>query len=515
VKTFLRSSRAPLALAILWLAFSIWARPLAVPDEGRYVGVAWHMLTSGNWLVPQLDGLPYFHKPPLFYWITAGALSVFGPHEWAARLAPLIGAVLGSTALFLFARRWFGEREARLALLALVTQPLFFLGGQYANLDMLVAGCITATVLAFAHAALLQEQGERSPRALAAGYLFAALGVLAKGLIGFVLPGLVLVAWLLLRRQWRVLLKLLWLPGIVLFFVVAAPWFIAMQQRFPEFGYYFFVVQHFSRFATSGFNNQQPWYFYPVVLGVLALPWSVWMLAGIRRGPVVDPARRALRLLLWVWLAAMVGFFTLPASKLVGYIFPATWPLALLAADAFVQRAGSLRATRLWRVSAGLAILTCLVAVVVITVLAPGSNQKLSEAMRPQMQPEDQVVFLQGFYFDMAFNTRLRAPVVVVDDWDDPAVYQRDNWRKELADAGHFAPDEARRLLRKPAEVPQLLCAPVTTWVVGGAGQSSNYEALRTAQLVATAKGTALWRVAPVKPGSCAGKPSGNSADKS
>jgi len=512
VKKFLQASWAPLALAFAWLAFTIWARPLAVPDEGRYVGVAWHMLTSGNWLVPELDGLPYFHKPPLFYWITAGALALFGPHEWAARLAPLAGAWLAAASLFLFARRWFGEREARLALLALVTQPLFFLGGQYANLDMLVAGCITATVLAFAHAALLQEQGQRAPRALAAGYLFAALGVLAKGLIGLVLPGLVLVAWLLLRRQWRVLLKLVWLPGIALFFAVAAPWFVAMQQRFPEFNHYFFVVQHFSRFATGGFNNQQPWFFYLLVLAVLALPWSLWMLAGLRRGALAEPERGALRLLLWVWLAAIVGFFSLPASKLVGYIFPATAPLALLAADSFVRHAGSRRAGTLWRAGAAVAAVICLAVVVGVTVVAPGSNLALARAMRSQIQPQDQVVFLHGAYFDMPFNTRLRAPVMVVDDWDDPAVYQRDNWRKELADAGHFAPDAARRLLIKPKEVPQVLCAPAVTWVVGGVDEPSRYEALRGAKQVAVAKKTALWQV---KPGACAGKPSANSADKS
>ena len=74
-------------LALAWLALTLGARPLALPDEGRYVSVAWEMLTSGNWLFPTLDGLPFFHKPPLFYWITAGSLGLFGTHEWASRLA--------------------------------------------------------------------------------------------------------------------------------------------------------------------------------------------------------------------------------------------------------------------------------------------------------------------------------------------------------------------------------------------------------------------------------------------
>jgi 4-amino-4-deoxy-L-arabinose transferase-like glycosyltransferase len=509
VKKLLQHPWAPPALAIVWLACTLWARPLAVPDEGRYVGVAWHMLTSGDWLVPRLDGLPYFHKPPLFYWITAGMIGLFGPHEWAARVAPLTGAVLAAMSLWLFTRRWFGAHEARLALLALVTQPLFFLGGQYANLDMLVAGCISAAVLAAAHAALLCEQGRRAPLALAAAYLFAALGVLAKGLIGLLLPGLVLIVWLLLRRQWRTLPKLIWLPGIVLFFAVAAPWFIAMQQRFPEFNHYFFVVQHFSRFTSTVFNNRQPWFFYPLVLILLALPWSAWMLAGLRRGMFAEPGRGALRLLSWVWLLVIVGFFSLPASKLVGYIFPATTPLALLAADSVLRRAGSQRARMLRDAGAIAAAAVCITAVAVVTVVAPGSDRTLARALRSQIRPGDQVLFLHDFYFDIPFNARLNAPVMVVDDWDDPAIQQRDNWRKELADAGHFASREARRLLHKPDEVPRLLCAPTVTWVVGNSGMPARYPALRQAQQVAIAPNTdtALWRVPPVKPEACDATP--------
>ena len=61
-------------MTALWFGCTAWLRPLAIPDEGRYVGVAWEMLRSGDWLVPTLDGLPFFHKPPLFYWISAASM---------------------------------------------------------------------------------------------------------------------------------------------------------------------------------------------------------------------------------------------------------------------------------------------------------------------------------------------------------------------------------------------------------------------------------------------------------
>src|SRR5262245_44260473 len=91
-----------------WLAASAWLRPLALPDEGRYVGVALEMLRAKNWLVPTLDTLPYFHKPPLFYWLTAASLALFGVNEFAARIPSLLAATAGACALYLFARRWIG-----------------------------------------------------------------------------------------------------------------------------------------------------------------------------------------------------------------------------------------------------------------------------------------------------------------------------------------------------------------------------------------------------------------------
>ena len=78
------------AICVAWLALTAWIRPLTAPDEGRYVGVALSMLHSGDWLVPRLDGLPFFHKPPLFYWISATAIAAAtaATRYWAPRARP-------------------------------------------------------------------------------------------------------------------------------------------------------------------------------------------------------------------------------------------------------------------------------------------------------------------------------------------------------------------------------------------------------------------------------------------
>lgn len=491
-----RGGALTLLLACAWLAFTAWARPLMLPDEGRYIGVAWEMLHSGNWLTPMLDGLPFFHKPPLFYWITAASLEVFGLHEGAGRAASVVGACMAASSLFLFARRWAGEAAARASLWLLVTMPLFFCAAQYANLDMLVAGCITATVLLFAHAVLAAERGLPHRGALAAAYFAAALGLLAKGLIGGVLPVLVALIWLVALRRPRALLMLVWPPGLLLFAVVAAPWFVAMQWRFPDFLDYFFVVQHFKRFAESGFNNARPFWFYPVVIAVLCLPWFVGVSRIWRRAFWRDPERAPLRWLMLIWFIVVVGFFSLPNSKLVGYVLPAVPPLAFLIAEGFGQLEwAALRRRRAWGLSFGVAAAICVGVVVTLGVGFDRSNQHLARALAARMAPGEPLVFVDEYHYDVAFYARLTQPVQVVEQWDDPKVAQRDNWRKELFDAGRFDRPAAASTLIGDASFLAALCHVPVTWVMASPAVRGRLPVLSAAEAVASNRRATLWRI--------------------
>jgi 4-amino-4-deoxy-L-arabinose transferase-like glycosyltransferase len=510
-----------LLLAAIWLAATLWIRPLALPDEGRYAGVAWEMLRSGDWLVPTLDGLPYFHKPPLFYWITAAAMSLFGTTEWAARIAPFAGGLAACSALYCFASRWAGQAVARISLVVLAAQPLFFVGAQYANLDMLVAGCISVTIVAAAHAALEAMQARRSRSALAIAWGFAALGLLAKGLIGIVLPGMVVVAWLLVLRRPRLLVSLLWWPAVGVFVIVAAPWFVAMQLRFPQFSDYFFVVQHFKRFAETGFNNAQPFWFYPAVLALLTLPWIFWLPAAARRGYWTEPQLGPVRMLMWLWLALITLFFSLPHSKLVGYILPAVPPLAFLIADGIASTtAASARLRRLWQASVALALVACVAAVVAGGLKQPKSFRGLAQEIAGRAAPGDRVLFLHDYYFDVPIYARLSSPVLVAEDWQSPEVERHDNWIKELRDAHGFATPQAAAVLVAPVQVPSIICGPGTTWVMGHVSMPDLYPVLAAAKEIARTGDTVLWRiqpgtVPPLNAAACPGTPSGNSAGKS
>jgi 4-amino-4-deoxy-L-arabinose transferase-like glycosyltransferase len=494
------------ALAFIWLGMLAWARPLMLPDEGRYVGVAWEMMRSGDWLTPTLNGLPYFHKPPLFYWITAASMTIFGSGDWAARAAPLLGAWTGAMAVFFFLRRWWGERSARLALIALLTQPLFYIGGQFANLDMLVAGCITVTTVLAAHAALAFERGLPHRHWVAAAYAAAALGVLAKGLIGLVLPALVIGAWLLVGHRWRTLRVLMWLPGAVLFLMIAAPWFVAMQWRFEGFLDYFFIVQHFKRFAAGGFNNVQPFWFYPAVLVLFTLPWLPWLRSHFARGRLADPERGDLRLLMILWTAVVVLFFSLPESKLLGYVLPAVPPLAVLLADGFETRASvTVRAWKGWWISAGIATSLSIVAILVLAVRTPHSTKQVAAALQAQRAAPEPVYMLDNYYFDLPLYAHLKSPVGLVLDWDDPEIRRRDTWRKELADAGAFAAPLARTALLTRDRFAPLLCVSPVNWVVGPAAATKDYPFLAGARVVATAGDATLWQVVRPRQGTPAG----------
>ncbi|WP_395699023.1 ArnT family glycosyltransferase [Aquabacterium sp.] len=497
-------------LVFAWLAFTAWARPLMLPDEGRYAGVAWEMMRSQDWLTPTLNGLPFFHKPPLFYWITAASMSLLGPGQWSARTASLLGATLGAMALYLFTRRWYGERPARSALLVLLVQPMWFLGGQFANLDMLVAGCIVACTLALAHAALLVEAARPHRASLLAAYALAALGVLAKGLIGFVIPALIVTAWLLLRRRWGSVWRLLSLPGALLFLAIAGPWFYAMATRFEGFLHYFFVVQHFQRFAAGGFNNVQPFWFYPAVLALFSLPWLPWWRAPL---PASDqapaPAQRAGVLLMQVALATVLLFFSLPQSKLLGYILPAVPPLAWLLARHRPAPQATLRAQRWWWATVAFTACVGLVAVGALALDRKHSARALGQALAAARQPGEPVLMLGLYLYDVPLYARLTEPVMVMDDWTDPDVTQRDSWRKELWDAGQFAPARAARLLVGADAARAALCHAPVAWVIGWTPAGNGPGLPRwMGQATAIRQGHAqtLWRVTPAP---CAQTPNG------
>lgn len=170
-------------LIALWLLALAWVRPLSDPDEGRYAVVALDMLRSGDWVTPTLNGLPFFHKPPLYYWLAAAGFSVLGVHEWVARLPSLIGAWMAAMSLLLLVRRYASAADAKAATVVLVTMPFAYLAAQYANMDMLLAGCVSAcTACAFAATWNAGADGPALARLDGAGGPVCGAGLFGQGL---------------------------------------------------------------------------------------------------------------------------------------------------------------------------------------------------------------------------------------------------------------------------------------------------------------------------------------------
>jgi 4-amino-4-deoxy-L-arabinose transferase-like glycosyltransferase len=479
-----RSTWLVACVAFLWLSATTGLYPLLLPDEGRYVGVAWNMLTAGQYSVPRLDGLPFFHKPPLFYWITALSLNVFGANEWAARLSSVLGATLMVTLVFAFLKAYANQRVAALAAIILLSQPLLFGASHYANLDMTVAGIITATVMAAAAAAFRLEQGERHQGMLGLAYALAAAGFLAKGLIGIVLPGGIIVFWLIARRRWDILRRLFWLPGLVIFLAVSLPWMVAMQQRYADFFDYYIVHQHVERFLEKNFNNARPFWFYVPVLLALTLPWSVqiWRLANKAWWKRDEDA--AVRSLMLTWLVVVLVFFSVPNSKLVGYILPALAPLAYFLAESFARRLSGPRPDRVlkgfgWSLAISLAI--CVAAVAAMVIKPQPSTKGLALQLQPRYAAADKVVMLERFRYDLDFYLGVGKSAFVVSNWSDPELTRTDNWRRELYDAAKFEPEAGQRLLIEAEGLQDKLCSArvVGLWLIGTTESPDRYPYLK------------------------------------
>jgi 4-amino-4-deoxy-L-arabinose transferase-like glycosyltransferase len=493
-----RAERRPLgflALAMfVWLAFAIGLHPLMLPDEGRYVGIAWEMVRSGNWALPTENGLPFFHKPPLFFWLAAASIKTWGSNLAAARLTSVCAAWLAVIGLHVAVRRRAGAPLATTTVLILVTMPLFFGAAQFANLDILVAACIALTILSGADAAIAWRRHEPARRAILLAWTCAALGVLAKGLIGLVLPALVLAIWLVASGNSKGILRLLWWPALALFALMAVPWFVVIQRRYPDFAHYFFVHHHFERFAGAGFNNAQPWWFFFLVLPALALPWSPWLLRA-RSSHADSPELRSLRMLMWIWLGVVLLFFSIPQSKPVGYVVPALFPLAFLVAEPV--RAAWQSARRPWRVAVGasalLASSICLGGVAWMATRYDRDHAPIAATLRQLRAPDQAVVFIGDYFFDVPFLAQLSEPVQVVADWRPERVAERDNWRRELAEGATFAPYRAASLLTgslRPAR-----CGDRPLWVLAHVADEAPLLALPHATRVAQSRQVGLWEV--------------------
>lgn len=497
-----------LGLVMIWLGAAAIFRPLTLPDEGRYVGIAWEMLSSGDWLVPHLDGLPYFHKPPLFYWITAASLQACGPHLWCSRIAPLLSGLAMAVALFRFLSLYLDQKTAAMAFVVLITQPFFFASAQFANLDMLVAGMITLTILSAAQFVWSIEAHRPAVHHLMLAMLFAVGGVLAKGLIGLVLPAGVILAWLMASQRYGKIRHFFYWPALCLFLLVASPWFLWMEVKFKGFLDYFFIHHHFQRFAGSHFNNQEPFWFYVPALLLLTLPSSLWVFR-YRRDALQrwSPVQRDVGLLMLCWLGFILLFFSIPVSKPLGYIMPVLPALATLVALLIHQqhREAHIKRRHLW-LTLGVAIIACIIAMMTVIQHAKKvASYQLALQVQQVVKPQDQLVMVGKYQFDLPFYMHLSNPAWIVTDWTTAAQGELDDsWEKELLEARRFNPQVAAKNLLDDHGLATQVCRMDSNralWVAGDPGSVAHLAVLANHAPLAKVRDHYLWRLSAAEIG--------------
>jgi len=339
------------ACLVLLFFWRLGEAPLLEPDEGRYTEIPREMLASGDLVTPRLNGVLYFEKPPLYYWLNAAAIRVLGLTEFSARVWSAVFGLLGVLVTWRLGVEVGGRRAGLVAAAALGTFPLYVTLGRLATLDMTLTFFLTVTLACFWFA---HENGEPRRAGLwwHASFLAAALAVLAKGLIGVVLPGAVVVLYLLATGRSRVLARVPWLTGIPLFLAVAAPWHALAAARNPDFLWFYFIHEHVLRYATPIAERHEPFWYFAAVLVLGCAPWSGLFPSALRlvrwhevkRGLAERPAVTFLLL----WSGFVFVFFSISQSKLIPYILPALPPLAVLVGVLMARlREGGLGASRL------------------------------------------------------------------------------------------------------------------------------------------------------------------------
>ena len=326
-----------LLFTIIWFV-SIGHNALIHPDEGRYATIALNMLHSGDWVTPRLNGILYFEKPALPYWLGALSFKLFGVSEWSARLWPALSGWLAVITVALTARCLWDSEAGHLAGMVMGSSCWVMANSHFLNLDTGLTFFLTLSLCAFLLAQ--REDAGHAERRSWMWMCWAAMAgaTLSKGLIGIVIPGATLVLYSLLFRRYDFWRQLDCWIGLLIYLVLTAPWFILVSLRNPSFAHFFFIYEHFDRFLLPDHRRNGPfWYFVPYLL-VGFLPWVSLLPAMLRQG-MQREGRAPLQIdrLLLVWAAFIFLFFSKSDSKLPSYILPMFPALALLAAHVMTQ----------------------------------------------------------------------------------------------------------------------------------------------------------------------------------
>jgi 4-amino-4-deoxy-L-arabinose transferase-like glycosyltransferase len=355
-----------LVFAVFFLAYGLTpflggdGLGLVGADEPRYAQIAHEMLghfDSAHTLkgrlsacvTPYLYGHPWLEKPALYYWRAMFLFQDFGVHDWSARLPSTTFAFIMVALIYLHMRRFRpgGHMDAAVITMACAAIIGF---SRSASTDMQMAAPLAIGLLGW-----YAWYETDSKFWLYDIYFFTGLATLAKGPVAPFLALIIVAAFAYLRRDWSILRRSFWWPGVVLYFAMVLPWFIAVQRQNPTFFREFFLEHNLERFATGRYQHDQPFWYYLVVVILAMMPWTVIAVRALIDGIQTSVAEWRLRRacicksvpdrpgdafpeFLVLWALIPIVFFSFSQSKLPGYILPSIPPIAILTGDYLFRR---------------------------------------------------------------------------------------------------------------------------------------------------------------------------------
>jgi len=328
---------AVLMTAAIVRLLTLSAYPLHDTTEARYSEIARLMVVSDDWITPQIElGVPFWAKPPLSTWLTAGSFKLLGFSELAARLPAFLLTILTALIVFRIGKTVYSEKAAIIACAILFTSVLGFVASGAVMTD---SALTLTTTLALASFCLAIHR----PTPIRHYGLFVGmgLGLLAKGPIALVLIGTPILVWSLWHKNLSWLIRSYpWASGIVVVLVIAAPWYLLAEANSPGFLEYFLIGEHWLRFVESGWQGDLYGYAHARPRGTIwlagvgaALPWSILALyAGARAFVDKEPLRamEPTQAFFLFWALTPLMFFSFAGNILPAYVLPGLPAFALL-----------------------------------------------------------------------------------------------------------------------------------------------------------------------------------------
>ena len=318
------------AFLLFFLAGNPWL-PITDPVESNYALTAKEMVMSGDWLSPQIYGQYWYDKPIMIYWLLALSFKIFGFTDWAARMpAGFLGAA--SVALmYQLMRTGTQRRLISLASAAIMGTTMLFWPVAHGIVTDMALLFTTVGTMGYAYRGLMQG----SKKAMALAYIFAGLGVLTKGPVALVLPGILLLVFVAYQKSWSMLKTLFAWQGLLAFAVVALPWYIYMYSvHGMDFINGFLGLHNVTRATQSEHPEDNVWWYYLALTPAALMPWTGAFIYGLYAG---WKSRTPGYMYCLIMGLGTVIFYSLMATKYPLYTFISLIPFSVIAAIGLVK----------------------------------------------------------------------------------------------------------------------------------------------------------------------------------